>query len=71
MNDPFELLSVDLSEPDDRTTFDGLKADLNQTIGVLCFSRGWSNPVLWSHYGDRHRRGFVWVLIYLTSGQGR
>ena len=23
--------------------------------GVLCFSRGWHNPLLWSHYGDKHR----------------
>ncbi|CUS37678.1 DUF2971 domain-containing protein [Candidatus Nitrospira nitrificans] len=23
--------------------------------GVLCFSRTWRNPVLWSHYADKHR----------------
>ncbi|MBI1397986.1 MAG: DUF2971 domain-containing protein [Betaproteobacteria bacterium] len=22
--------------------------------GLLCFSRDWSNPVLWSHYAKRH-----------------
>ena len=26
-----------------------------QRFGILCFSKGWSNPVLWSHYADGHR----------------
>src|SRR5262249_1800839 len=25
-----------------------------RTYGVLCFSKTWHNPVLWSHYADRH-----------------
>ena len=25
------------------------------THGILCFSKTWDNPVLWSHYADRHR----------------
>lgn len=55
MNDPFELLGVDLRSPQDRADFNTLKHEMNQTVGVLCFSQVWSNPVLWSHYGDRHR----------------
>lgn len=55
MNDPFELLAIDLPTRRDRRDFNALKADIDKTIGVLCFSRSWSNPVLWSHYGDKHR----------------
>jgi hypothetical protein len=55
MNDPFELLGIDLPRRSDRNLFQKLKEEVNQTVGVLCFSRGWSNPVLWSHYADRHR----------------
>ena len=55
MNDPFEFLGAALRKESDRTNFHKLKAETNGTIGVLCFSRAWSNPVLWSHYGDRHR----------------
>ena len=55
MNDPFELLGVELRTKKDRTEFHQLKEDMNQSIGALCFSRNWDNPVLWSHYGDRHR----------------
>ena len=55
MNDPFELLGVELKTKEDRAEFYQLKEEMNQTIGALCFSRNWNNPVLWSHYGDRHR----------------
>lgn len=55
MNDPFELLAIELPKRRDRNVFNRLKAEMEQTIGLLCFSRSWSNPVLWSHYGDKHR----------------
>lgn len=55
MNDPFELLGVELGSPQDRADFQSLKNEINGTVGVLCFSKGWSNPVLWSHYADKHR----------------
>jgi hypothetical protein len=54
MNDPFELLGVNLKKKADRELFHELKEEMNRTIGVLCFSRSWSNPVLWSHYADKH-----------------
>jgi hypothetical protein len=31
------------------------KADRNAELGILCFSRKWSNSLLWSHYADKHR----------------
>lgn len=55
MNDPFELLGVELGSPQDRVDFQTLKNEMNGTVGVLCFSKTWSNPVLWSHYADKHR----------------
>jgi hypothetical protein len=27
---------------------------INDETGLLCFSKSWSNPVLWGHYADRH-----------------
>jgi Protein of unknown function (DUF2971) len=57
MNDPFELLGIELKRPEDRAFFQKqLKPEMNRTIGLLCFSRKWSNPVLWSHYADKHHR---------------
>ena len=54
MNDPFELLGGSLNRPEDRRVFRAWKADMNHLCRVLCFSRSWSNPVLWSHYADKH-----------------
>ena len=31
------------------------KEQIARNYGVLCFSKSWDNPVLWSHYADRHR----------------
>jgi hypothetical protein len=28
---------------------------MTRDYGVLCFSRDWQNPVLWSHFADGHR----------------
>ncbi len=55
MNDPFELLGGALKRPEHRRAFREWKADMNRQCRVLCFSRNWSNPVLWSHYADKHR----------------
>jgi len=38
-----------------RPQIQALKAEVDRTTGLLCFSSNWVNPVLWSHYGDRHR----------------
>ena len=46
MNDPFELLAIELPKRRDREAFNALKTEMNDTIGLLCFSRSWSNPEL-------------------------
>jgi hypothetical protein len=28
---------------------------MTRLYGLLCFSLSWHNPLLWSHYADRHR----------------
>jgi hypothetical protein len=55
LNDPFEFLALDTSDPVVDTALNATRYTLGQTRGVLCFSRAWSNPVLWSHYGDKHK----------------
>ena len=51
MNDPYELSGVELADPDVQRVL----IPYLQTVGVLCFSRNWNNPLLWSHYGDKHK----------------
>jgi hypothetical protein len=55
INDPFELLGGlrsdhELSEPKRLVI-----SRLNDWCGALCFSRDWHNPMLWSHYADKHK----------------
>ncbi|UUZ62352.1 DUF2971 domain-containing protein [Polaromonas sp. P1-6] len=55
LNDPFELLCIDLSNPDLRDGMREWKAEVARRFGMLCFSLSWRNPVQWSHYADKHR----------------
>ena len=54
LNDPFELLAVDLSDKQHRAAFRRTKEQLNEDRGLICFSKSWSNPLLWGHYAERH-----------------
>jgi len=55
MNDPFELLGATLARAEHRVAFRKWRDHMNSISRALCFSRKWSNPVLWSHYADKHR----------------
>ncbi len=55
LNDPFEFLGVDLSDRQFRRAVKKTKTELSTTKGILCFSKTWTNPVLWGHYADKHR----------------
>lgn len=55
LNDPFELLSAKLPVSSLRKALREFKADAHASMGILCFGPSWENPVMWSHYGDKHR----------------
>jgi len=55
LNDPFELLSMDLSENGHKEEFEALKLKISEDLGILCFSQCWRNPVQWSHYAENHK----------------
>ncbi len=63
VNDPFELLGISLGDKEKtrkqnrerRKALGHWRDRMKKKYGMLCFSSGWSNPLLWSHYGDRHR----------------
>lgn len=55
LNDPFELWAVAQPNRALRRGLRRFKEQIARTYGVLCFSKNWHNPVLWSHYADRHR----------------
>ena len=55
LNDPFELVAVRQTEKASRKIWDSWRQDLIDRWGLVCFSKTWRNPVLWSHYGDKHK----------------
>ena len=54
LNDPFEFLGIDLRDQQLRRVLQAAKDKLADSMGLLCFSRNWHNPVLWSHYAAGH-----------------
>jgi hypothetical protein len=55
LNDPFEMLALQLSDKKIRKTFKIKKKKFAKGNGMICFSKKWSNPVMWSHYAERHK----------------
>jgi hypothetical protein len=53
-NDPFELMGLMLREESVRHAVKEFKKARNADTGILCFSTNWTNPLLWSHYGEKH-----------------
>ena len=54
LNDPFEMLAADTLDREHLTALGKLKQEIDKTTGLICFSRAWSNPLLWGHYADKH-----------------
>src|SRR5689334_689389 len=54
LNDPFELLGANLRQRHERSAFRRWKSQVSEMYGLLCFSKSWESPLLWSHYGQKH-----------------
>jgi len=54
LNDPFELLAIDVASRDLRAGILAKKTQVHSQEGLICFSRSWKNPLLWSHYAEKH-----------------
>lgn len=55
VNDPFEMMSMPLTDRRMRQMFRAAKQAFAERTGLLCFSKSWRSPVQWSHYADHHR----------------
>lgn len=55
LNDPFELFGATMADRAIRTGMRDWRKTVNERHGLLCFSKDWKNPVLWSHYASKHR----------------
>ncbi|VVO54398.1 hypothetical protein PS876_00456 [Pseudomonas fluorescens] len=54
LNDPFELLAANFKEQKMRQVVRNWKGKRHSLMGLLCFAGDWSEPVMWSHYAEKH-----------------
>ncbi|AGZ38086.1 DUF2971 domain-containing protein [Pseudomonas aeruginosa] len=54
LNDPFELLAANFKEHKTRKVVRDWKDKSHSQHGLLCFAGDWSEPVMWSHYAEKH-----------------
>jgi hypothetical protein len=69
LNDPFELMSLNLRERKVRNVVREFKLTMDSHTGLLCFSEDWTSPVMWSHYAMKHRGVCLGVDVTRTSVQ--
>jgi hypothetical protein len=55
LNDPFELMCFAQPNRTHRWLIGSTKTELGKDKGLICFSRTWRSPLMWSHYSDKHR----------------
>jgi len=55
VNDPFELLGIELRDEVVRKAVNFEKSKISEKYGLLCFSEDKYNPVQWAHYADNHK----------------
>jgi hypothetical protein len=55
LNDPFELWCVSQEDRELRPALRQYKKEMSERFGPICFCKHWHNPLLWSHYADKHR----------------
>jgi len=63
LNDPFELFAAELPDKRRRREFKAWKKEMSEKFGLMCFSKRWKSPLLWSHYADRHKGMALEVII--------
>lgn len=54
LNDPFEFLPFQLSDPVQRAQLKRSRKEFASTKGILSFTKSWSSPLIWSHYSEKH-----------------
>jgi hypothetical protein len=55
LNDPFELMPYRRYGLKERQPYNRIFNNISKKWGLLCFSLGWSEPLIWSHYADKHK----------------
>ena len=63
LNDPFELMAGGSGERMVRNSIRRYKQSMTKKTRLLCCSKSWGDPLLWSHYGDKHKGAALVIQI--------
>ncbi len=56
LNDPFELMPyLRYSKGEKIRRYLNIRRQVSDIYGLMCFSKTWQEPLLWSHYADKHK----------------
>lgn len=55
LNDPWDGHALQFQNLRDKEVWLKLYNQISEKMGIVCFSKRWTDPVLWSHYSDQHR----------------
>ncbi|MBU3978714.1 DUF2971 domain-containing protein [Patescibacteria group bacterium] len=56
LNDPFEMVPyLRHKGVEGRRPYNKIRKEISKKYGLLCFSQNWQEPLLWSHYADKHK----------------
>lgn len=55
LNDPFEHRAIELRDRMQRDAFHAAIVESARLHGIICFSKTFYSPIMWSHYAERHK----------------
>jgi len=55
LNDPFDVIGHLHVPPAHRRMLKKTRDGLHESMGLLCLSTTWKEPLLWGHYADKHK----------------
>lgn len=55
LNDPFEFMPYRRYSLKERQPYNRVFREMSKKWGVLCFSKVWTEQLLWAHYADKHK----------------
>ncbi|MDQ1197940.1 DUF2971 domain-containing protein [Agrobacterium sp. SORGH_AS 787] len=54
LNDPFDILNIAAKTEEQRNDLKKIRDRLTSKGGMICASENWNEPLMWSHYADKH-----------------
>lgn len=71
LNDPWDYRCVKFCETWQKSAWEEMISRMSQLHGIICFSKNWTNPVVWSHYAKNHEGIALGFDVRKTDATGK